>query len=104
MKLGLIIPEMFVMPRFSTTNLHPGIVTVKLDQGRGEYKVDEILTYSIPSGGCRGKHFKSRDKRDICYLPGGIVAIVNLREYHSYKSWMEAQAKELIDMITGSVA
>lgn len=59
-----------------TGSLLAGMSTVVDD------KIDETLVRSIPAGACRGKHFKTKDNTNVCYLLGGKVTIKETNANH----------------------
>lgn len=81
MKSGLKIDEAFIR-RVPTEHLHTGMTTVV------NGKIDETLVSSLSSGACHGFHFRTQNKRDVCYLNSGVVYVVNteaLRQYQEFK-------------------
>lgn len=53
----------------STNNLRVGMITVKDD------RADERLLSRLPSGACRGLHFRTQSNNNVCFLLGGHVTI-----------------------------
>lgn len=53
----------------STSNLRVGMTTVKDD------RPDERLLSRLPSGACRGLHFRTQSNNNVCFLLGGHVTI-----------------------------
>jgi len=68
-----------VIREFPTEKLRPGMKTINTT-GKAP-KIDCVLVTCLPSGACHGQHFRTQTMQQVCYLNGGLVAI--LRETNS---------------------